>query len=295
MNGKRVLVTGASSGIGAEVARAFASRGATVVISARRSGRLEQLASSIEQAGAVRPVIVVADLSQRGEAKRLGDEAAEAIGGIDVLVNNAGAAVAGHVWQVGDSDAARSMLELNYWSPLALISAVVPKMVEADSGTIVNVTSMSQIQNWAALSNYSSAKAALAQVTETLRLELAGTNVAVLEVIPGPTQTAAQAETRLLPGIDDAMRGMPVGDPTQLAKRVVRAVENGKQRVVFPQPMWVSYVLPGVTRFLIRRAIRKAGPQIDVHDTQVRRSGSSGDPEAQQARHEWEAAFEAGQ
>src|SRR6266480_625439 len=90
VTGAGILVTGASSGIGWALSRRLGAAGARLVVSARRAARLEQLADLVEGDGGVRPVIVPADLGQRGEAGRLGRSALDALGQVDILVNNAG-------------------------------------------------------------------------------------------------------------------------------------------------------------------------------------------------------------
>jgi NADP-dependent 3-hydroxy acid dehydrogenase YdfG len=143
--GARVVLTGASSGIGAELARVFAARGARLAITARRRERLEALADEL---GEPRALVFETDLSERGAAAELGREAEAALGGVDVLVNNAGGGVGGRIATVADRDEAREAFEVNYWSPLALIGAVLPGMAERGSGVIVNVTSVAQVNTW---------------------------------------------------------------------------------------------------------------------------------------------------
>jgi short-subunit dehydrogenase len=230
--------------------------------------------------------VLPADLSRRGEAAALADHAVEALGGIDVLVNNAGVGVGGTQWRVADRDEAREMLETNLWSPLALTGAVVPAMLERDSGAVVNVTSLSQVMPWGAMGHYSFSKAALASATETLRLELGGTGVHVVEVVAGPTDTAIQAESRLVPGFADATRRSPMGKPERLARLVVRALERGRGRVVYPRALMPFYTLPFIGRRTLPLMARRYSGSAD--DERVLRSGSGGDPEVLAAREEWE-------
>ena len=143
--GARVVLTGASSGIGAELARVFAARGARLAITARRRERLEALADEL---GEPRALVFETDLSERGAAAELGREAEAALGGVDVLVNNAGGGVGGRIATVADRDEAREAFEVNYWSPLALVRALLPAMLERDAGMVVNVTSMAQVNTW---------------------------------------------------------------------------------------------------------------------------------------------------
>jgi NAD(P)-dependent dehydrogenase (short-subunit alcohol dehydrogenase family) len=233
---RKILVTGASSGIGRAMAKAYAAEGAALVLLARRRERLERLAEEIEAAGGTPPATVIADLSIRGQAKSAADEILAEHGGIDVLVNNAGGAVGGSVWAVADGDEARGNFEVDFWSPLALIGAFVPKMRRRGSGTVINVTSLRQVFAWPSFGQNTAAQAALAAVTETLRLELEPFHVKVIEVIPGPIETAAQGPTKLIPGIVDAIHGrLGTATPEELAGLVVAATIDHRDRVFCPE------------------------------------------------------------
>lgn len=289
-NGQRVLLTGGSSGIGQALALELGGRGACLAIVARREDRLQAVADAVVAGGGVRPLVIVADLGERGTAERVARDALDRLGGLDVLVNNAGGAVGGTQVMVSDGDEAREAFELNFWSPVALAAAAVPVMRSQGGGVIVNVTSMAQVMTWPMLGHYAATKAALAQVTETLRLELRGTGVRVIEVIPGPVQTAMQGESRLVPGMGHALDSSPMGEPTTLAKKIVRAIDRPRSRVVYPTPLVLAYLLPAMTRRYMARLARRARDEIDVDDPRVMRSGSFGDPEARQAREAWEAS-----
>src|SRR5215210_4935684 len=123
MQGRTVLLTGASSGIGAEVARRLGAVGARLAIVARREEQLEQVADSIEREGGPRPVVLPADLSDRAQAALVARRAIDALDEIDVLINNAGSSMQGLTWLAGDADGAREVLETNFWAPLALTAA----------------------------------------------------------------------------------------------------------------------------------------------------------------------------
>ena len=282
--GEPVLLTGASAGIGRALALALGARGARLAISARREALLEEVAGEIERAGGVRPVVLPADLSQRGAAAELAERATAALGHVHVLVNNAGVGVGGSQWTLGDRDEGREVYEVNVWSPLALVSALVPAMRERRSGAVVNVTSMAQVVTLGLLGHYTSSKAAIANATEALRMELHGSGVHVMEVIPGPTATAIEAEMSLIPGADKAMKGAPVGEPADLARLAVRGLERGRSRVLFPRPIVVPYNLP----FLARLNARRLARMIDGGDTRLVRAGSMGDEEVVEARARWE-------
>jgi short-subunit dehydrogenase len=293
ISGKRVLVTGASSGIGRELARELGARGAALAISARRRTLLEELAEEISGNGIPAPVVLEADLSQTGGARALATKAEEALGPIDVLVNNAGGGVGGRITTVGDREEAREAFEINYWAPLALIKALVPAMAERRRGAVVNVTSMAQVSTWPGFGAYAATKAALAVATETLAMELVDVGVHVMEVIPGPVDTAVQGETRLAPGIERMLNRTPLGDPAVLARLIVRALEQGKTRVIYPRRARLAYALPTLVRRDTRRLAARTASEVDpatreALDSMVVRTGSMGDEIAREARRAWE-------
>jgi uncharacterized protein len=234
--GKRVLVTGASSGIGWALALALASEGARLAVLARRRERLEALAEQVAAAGVERPLVLEADLSRRGQAARASDELIAHYDGVDVLVNNAGGAVGGSVWAVADGDEARADFEVDFWSPLAFIGALVPGMHRRGHGAVVNVTSIRQVVTWPSFGQNSAAQAALALATETLRIELDRFGVHVVEVIPGPIETPVQGPTQLMPGIVDALHGrLGTAAPEELAAMIIEAVREGRDQVFCPE------------------------------------------------------------
>jgi short-subunit dehydrogenase len=295
LRGQRALVTGASSGIGRALALELAARGAVLAVSARRFELLHELADEIEGAGHERPAVLPADLGRRCSATELAERAVAALGQVDVLVNNAGAGCGGAVWRVGQRDEGREAFETNFWSPLALVAALVPAMRERGHGVVVNITSTSQVTALWGLGHYSATKAALAIATETLRTELHGSGVRVLEVIPGPIDTAIQAESRLIPGAAIVLSRTPVGSAEKLARLTVRALERGRRRrLVYPRVLRVAYALPGISRWYLAALVRRHAGEIDADDPRVVRSGSMGDDVAREARAQWEREHTAG-
>jgi short-subunit dehydrogenase len=289
----RVLLTGASSGIGRELALELGANGARLAIAARRRERLEQVAGEIARRGGVAPVVLAADLAQRGAATALAAEAETALGGIDVLVNNAGGGVGGRLVAVGDDDAAREAFEVNYWSPLALIRALVPAMQERRHGAVVNVTSMAQVSTWPGFGAYAATKGAFGVATETLGMELGDSGVLVMEAIPGPVDTAVQGETRLAPGIARMLDRTGLGDAAELARLIVRALRRGRTRVIYPRRAAIAYVLPTLVRWDVRRQAARATRELDPETRRaleglVLRTGSHGDDLARAARDAWE-------
>jgi uncharacterized protein len=286
---KRVLVTGASSGIGWALAKAFAAEGARLALVARRRGRLERLAEEIDGQPERKPVIVAADLSERGQAAQAAKKVTEALHGIDVLVNNAGGAVGGSLWAVADGDEARADFEVDFWSPLALIGAFVPAMRAHGEGTIVNVTSLRQVLAWPSFGQNSAAQAALALATETLRLELMRDDLHVVEVIPGPIDTPIQGPTNLIPGITEAIHDrVGMASPDEISALIVEAVKQRRDRVFCPETVRQMYENPVELRSRtvddIKRLNRELPPN-ELVDTLVI---GADHPLLVQARQKWE-------
>lgn len=234
--GRLVLVTGASSGIGWETAQHFANRGARVALVARRQDRLVSLAERIAETTPGEAHVYPTDLSVPGMAAATAQRIVDELGDVDVLFNNAGSAVGGPVWAVADHEEARRFFEVDFWSPLALIGAVVPRMRQRGHGSVVNVTSIRAVVTWPSFGHSAAACAALSQITETLRLELTRFGVHVVEVIPGPIETPAQGPTALIPGVVEALHNrLGSAQPDELAAAIVRAVEERAPRVFCPE------------------------------------------------------------
>ena len=189
VEGRRVLVTGASSGIGEVTARAFASAGARVALIARRSGPLDALA---EELGAV---ACPADLTDEAQARAAVDEAADRMGGIDAVVNNAGLMRPSLVSEGRVADW-RAMLEVNVMALLLTTHAALPHLREAGRGDIVNVSSMSGRRVSAPTGGvYSGTKFAVHAITEGLRQELGEEGIRVTVIAPGLVATDLLADS----------------------------------------------------------------------------------------------------
>ena len=187
VGGKRVLVTGASSGIGAGLAVAFARGGATVGICARREDRLrEVLARCTEFAPASR--MWVTDLAVPEEVDGLATAAAEELGGVDILVNNAGIPKRRHVTKL-DMATVEAVASLDYFSPVRLTLALLPQMLERGEGRIINVSSVAATLSSPGEAAYAAAKAALSVWSEGMAVDLWDTGVKVLVVYPGVVDT----------------------------------------------------------------------------------------------------------
>ena len=288
IEGGRVLITGASGGIGAEVAKRMAERGARLALSGRRAERLAAVATEIESHAGTRPEALTADLGKPGEAARLAAAAEDALGGVDVLINNAGANLQGLTWVAGDGGEAREVFETNFWSPMALVAAVTPPMLERGSGTIVNVGSMIHVSPFPHLGHTAASKAALAAATQVLRLELGRRGVAVVEIALGPVDTATSRENRALAGADRWLDGRPgLGRVEGAAAAIVAAAERGADGIAFyPHVLRWVHRLPG----LGRRYARRMAADADIADRSVRLGGSAGNAELRALREDWDSS-----
>lgn len=250
-----ILVTGASSGIGRAVAFALAERGGRLAISARRRSNLEELADQVEDAGLIRPHVIEADLSRPGAAAELAQNAISALRGVQILINNAGVGLVAAQCAVGDDDQARALFETNLWSPLALTRHLFPTL-RASGGLVVNVTSTMQAVPIPFVGYYGASKVALAYLTRTLRHELGGTGVSVLEIVPGATDTAAR-DLDLLPWRAGAMRTPPPVSPESVAKAIVKAIEHGEHRRAHPATSLLPLEIPALGRFIAKIVTRR--------------------------------------
>jgi short-subunit dehydrogenase len=219
--GAKILVTGASSGIGAALAPLLAERGATVGLVARRRERLEGvLARCRRHAPGSR--MWVADLGDLARAEEVAREAWDALGGIEVLVNNAAMPKRKAVPDLTSAEIARVM-DVNFHSPVRMSLALLPRMVARGGGTIVNVSSMGGRIGIVHEAAYCAAKFALCGWSEVMAIDLGGTGVRVKLVLPGPIETEIW-ETR--EGDLPAVYGGPFVPAAECAAGIAAAIEG---------------------------------------------------------------------
>ena len=222
LDGRTVIITGASSGIGRETALEFARRRAHVILASRNRDKLEALSAELADFPG-RRLVVPTDVTDRLAVEALVRRTVEEFDGVDVLVNNAGVGLFAPI-AAGSLDNMHHLFDVNLWGAIHCIQAAVPYMRRQGRGHIVNVSSIAGKIATPYLGAYSATKFALTAVSGALRSELAGTGIHVSTVYPGLTRTSftenmlREAEAPKLPGY---LRSVP---PAAVARRIVQAV-----------------------------------------------------------------------
>jgi short-subunit dehydrogenase len=229
------LVTGASSGIGACIARELATRGHNLVLVARRKQRLQQLASELTDAYGIRAEPLGCDLTKAAPRARLAGRVKELGLDIEVLVNNAGFATNG-AFDEADPERELEQVRVLVEAPVALTSAFVPAMVKRGRGAILNVASTAGMQPLPYSAGYSAAKAYALTFSEALHHELRSKGITVTALAPGPVHTAFWEISGWEVGGRSFERTVPSPawiTAEQAARAGVRGLEQGR-RVVVP-------------------------------------------------------------
>src|SRR5580704_10054656 len=236
---KVVIITGASEGIGAACAAEFARCGAKLSLTARSEDGLRTAAAS---AGAADVLITPGDVTDDGHRRKLVERTLERFGSIDILINNAGIGLYVPAWSV-PMEEARHLMELNFFSPLALTQMVVPHMRERRCGMIVNVGSIAGKVTLPWMTLYSVSKYALGSLTEGMRMELRADNIRTMIVCPGYVKTAFQEHVRagLAPERVIKARRFAIAAP-RCARSIRRGVERNARTVVAPPASWLLVV-----------------------------------------------------
>ncbi len=220
IEGSRVLVTGASSGIGAALARMLARRGATVGLVARREDRLAEVLDDCH-AYAPDSAMWVADLADVERAGRVALEAWDRFDHLDCLVNNAGVPMRRHTTKL-DHHTLEWVMRVNFLAPAQMTMALLPLMTARGEGMIVNVSSVAGRLGNANEAAYSASKFALCGWSEAIAVDLYDSGVQIRLVNPGPIDT----EIWDLPGNDDPLYSGPKITPEEMAEGIVAAMES---------------------------------------------------------------------
>ncbi|MEE2679965.1 MAG: SDR family NAD(P)-dependent oxidoreductase [Myxococcota bacterium] len=253
LRGLAALVTGASSGIGRELALRLAREGARVALVARRESELESVAAEVRAAGS-EALVLPCDVGDRASAEAAARRAEERFGGIDLLVNNAG--YGGHRrfldWDVDDME---RMLRVNYLGAVYFTKILAPAMAARGRGWLVFVASVAGRIATPEESAYAASKFALVGLASALDVELEEAGVHVLTVCPGVIRTPFfDAETlERMPPV--ARRGMVEVDG--LVDAMLQALARGRRRLTYPRGIAAGYVVQALAPEFMRKQVKR--------------------------------------
>ncbi len=255
---RRILITGASSGIGRAIAEQLAGLGAKLVLAARSEDKLKAVVDALP-GSKDHYLIVPTDITLEADRQHLFDQAVSRFGGLDVLINNAGIASWAH-FADSTEEILRQIMEVNFFAPAELIRKAIPILTQGTEPAVVNVSSMCGRRAMPAWSEYSASKYALCGLTECLRGELARFDIDVLLMIPGLTKSEfsqhfLRSEGKAKIEYD---KGMP---PADVAARIVRSLQGNKTETwIGSDTHWMLRVnrwFPRLVDYLVARRVTK--------------------------------------
>ncbi|MEW6356019.1 MAG: SDR family oxidoreductase [Planctomycetota bacterium] len=253
---KRAVITGASSGIGRALASALAGRGAAVILAARREERLNEAVEEIARRfpEAPRPVAVRCDVTDDESVRALVQRCKEQLGGIDIWVNNAGVGVYGSNEKTS-MDEFRWTMDVNFFGAARCMFEVLPLMREQGSGMIVNIASVAALHGVPYIGVYAASKAALANLSQSLRAELCDTPIRVMVVYPGYTRTEFFEKEKRVGG--GRRPDGPYASVEDVAESIVHAIECEKVDLVIPFQGKAMKLAEGLSPWIVEREMRK--------------------------------------
>jgi short-subunit dehydrogenase len=254
------LVTGASSGVGREFARALAARGADLVLVARRLGVLEEMAASLRAETGRTVTTVALDLARPGSGQRLLDELGRRSVRVDTVVNCAGIGRTGDFVGMGEEDI-REMLAVDVDAVVDVCRAFLPELVASGRGALVNVASLTAYMPTPGMAVYAAAKAFVLRFTEALAHELRGSGVAVMAFSPGPTRTDFYRAS------SSSERGVRFQSPEQVVRAALRALDRRRTPVSSVSGWanaWTSRIVTVLPRRMVLRLASSSPAQSAV-------------------------------
>ena len=257
LKNKRILLTGATGGIGKHIALLLARKGANLALVGRHANKLEELANEIKNKGGNASVIV-ADFELAGAAKRVAAEAQQKLGGIDILINNAGIQ---DFIQFEDQSPERiaQIIQTNVTATLQLAHAVLPTFKAIGQGHFVMIGSILGSLGFPYYASYCASKFAVHGFSQALRRELVDTNIGVTYIAPRGVNTSLNDASALAML---AKTGGNLDEPEKVAAIVVNALEQEKQEVFIGQPesffAWLNGVAPKIVNIGLKKQARLA-------------------------------------
>jgi short-subunit dehydrogenase len=261
-NGKSIIITGASSGIGMELAKQLAAQGANLTLAARNMEKLNELSLLCQSMGAM-AVAVQTDVSDADLCQRLVEKAVHAFGGIDMLINNAGITMWARLEEITDISIFKKIIHVNYFGSVYCTYYALP-FIKQSRGQIVGISSLTGKAGVPTRTGYAASKHAMVGFFDSLRVELRGTGVGVTMIYPGFVDTGVQARGF---GPD----GKPLGrNPLQVdkvmtteqcARIALRAITARKREEVMTLRgklgLWLKLIAPGLVDRIAARAIEQ--------------------------------------
>ena len=255
-DGKVVVVTGASSGIGEKSVAAFAKKKASVVLVARRKEKLDLVAKKLAEYNS-ECLICQCDISQRPQVEKMSKTVLEKFGRVDILVNNAGFAIYGPVSELKIEEI-ESQIATNFFGMVYCTKTFLPKMLQQHSGHIVNVASVAASFGLPGIATYCASKFAMLGFSEGLYHELKGTGVGVTVVSPIMVRTNFFN--------NPSFKSMPKYSPASLssktvAKAVVKAASSSRLEIIVPSivrgAVWAKHTFPYLINPILAASFRK--------------------------------------
>lgn len=245
--GKKVIVTGGSSGIGLALARQLVARGASVWLTARDRAKLESTCQELK-AAAVDPSQKVgftqADVGVESQARNAAEQAAKGLGPLDILINNAGTSHPGYFLET-DAKIFRETMETNYFGTLNMTRAVVPEMIRRGKGHLVNVSSGAAILALFGYSSYAPTKWAVRGLSDVLRYELKPLGIRVTIAMPPDTDTPSLAKEKTIRPreLDIISAGGKIQPPEAVSRDILSGVEHNRYIVITGMDLNLFYWL----------------------------------------------------
>lgn len=258
LKGMRAILTGASGGIGTAVANLFAKAGVRIVLASRNESALNERVDSLKKIGAD-AFAIPTDITKPPERRRLVDGAIERLGGLDLLINNAGVGSWGH-FSTSTPDIMRMVMEVNFFGPIELTRLAMPHLVRGNRAAVVNVTSMCGRKGMPAWPEYSASKFALVGMSEAWRAEFARFDVDAITIVPGMTDSGFQNNWLRTDGkaslkFEEGMK------PEHVAAGILNAIEKNHCEVVLGSEarrlLRFNRFFPRLTNWLIARNVKK--------------------------------------
>jgi short-subunit dehydrogenase len=227
--GQTVLLTGASGGLGVHIARAFFERGTTLALVAHPGAGLENLRNEADKSG-VRALVMISDLRDREQRRRLVMDIMRELGPIDILVNNAGVEFTSAYHELSE-ESIGEVLSVNLEAPMMLTRLILPEMVRRQRGHIVNVSSLAGKSGPAFQEAYAATKAGLIAFTSSLRATYRNTGVSASVVVPGFVEAGIYANLKEKSGCS-APKLLGTSAPQDVARAMLRAIEHDLPEII---------------------------------------------------------------